>query len=100
MSKHNHIHRYKKLDLSRTPGKEYLVYRCTKPVCTHYIPIDQAEGKICECNVCNEMMVITKEVLTHSNGRKPMAKPRCINCIKRKSQPQVDALAEFIKGKV
>jgi hypothetical protein len=98
-NQHNHIHRYRKLDLSRTKGKPYLVYSCIKPTCTHYLPIEQTLGKVCECNICNEPMIITKETLTHSHGG-PMARPRCTGCIKRKNAPQMDAIASFLKGKV
>lgn len=95
----NHLHRYKKLDLSRTPGKEYLVYQCTKPTCSHYIPIERAEGRLCECNRCGEPMVITKQVLTGSN-KKPMAKPHCPDCVKRKkgTTDNVAAISEFLAG--
>lgn len=94
----NHLHLYKKVNLTRKKGKEpYLVYRCTKPLCPHYLPLDLAEGKMCECNVCGEPMVITRETLTHSSGN-PMARPRCTNCIKRKNTDTVDAIAAFLAG--
>ena len=92
----NHIHRYKKVDIGRN-GKEFIVYKCMKPACSHYVRIDLSEGKLCECNKCGGLMMITKAVLIHS-GKKPMAKPHCSECIKRKRKPDVDAIAEFIKG--
>lgn len=94
----NHVHRYRKVNLSRKKSEPYLVYRCTKPACSHYLPLDLAEGKMCECNRCGEPMVITKETLNRSNGG-AMAKPHCGNCIKRKSAETVDALAEFLSKK-
>lgn len=93
----NHLHRYKKVDLSEKRDKSYLVYRCTKPACSHYMPMKLAEGKLCECNRCGEPMIITKAVLTHS-GNKPMAKPHCTNCIKRRHEKDVAAIAAFISG--
>ena len=93
----NHLHRYKKQNLSATAGKEYLVYKCVKPACSHYLPMNLAEGKLCECNRCGEPMIITKATLTHS-GNKPMAKPHCQGCIKRKNEKDVAAIAEFIAG--
>jgi len=92
----NHLHRYKKMDLARE-GKPYLVYKCTKPVCTHYVPIMMSEGKLCECNRCGEAMLITKEILTGSSGR-PMSRPHCGTCVKRKKQSDIAALAEFLSG--
>ena len=92
----NHLHRYKKVNIGRN-GKEYLIYRCMKPACNHYLPIAMTEGKLCECNRCEEPMIITKQVLFGSEG-KPMAKPHCPACTKRKvSKKDVDAIAEFLK---
>jgi hypothetical protein len=97
MKSQNHIHRYKKVNLSREKDKEYLVYKCVKPLCSHYVPIALVEGQMCECNKCSEPMLITKKVLTHSSN-KPMARPHCPNCIVRKNAKQVAALADFIAG--
>lgn len=94
----NHLHKYKKLNLGRD-GKEYLVYRCMKPACSHYIPIAMAEGKLCECNRCGEPFIITKVQLTGSS-MKPMAKPHCNDCIDRKKvkDDDVAAIAAFLEG--
>lgn len=88
----NHIHRYKRKDLSSDKTKPYVVFACTKPVCTHYIRVDIAEGKMCECNVCGEPMILDKETITR-------AKPRCQNCIVRKPRPQIMDIAEYMKDK-
>lgn len=92
----NHLHRYKKVNLAKN-GKEYWVYRCTKPACSHYIPIDLAEGRLCECNRCGEAMIIGRETMTKSSGR-PMTLPHCGNCIKRKKDYDVDTIQEFLDG--
>ena len=92
----NHLHRYKKVNLGKN-GKEYLVYKCQKPACSHYIPIALAEGKLCECNRCNEPMILGKPQLTGSSGG-PMAKPHCNDCIERKKANDVGAIAEFLEG--
>lgn len=89
----NHLHRYKKVNLSSSG--EYLVYKCVKPACTHYVPIQLAEGTLCECNRCGDPMIITKSVLVHS-GNRPMAKPHCPNCIVRKNAKDVTAIADFL----
>jgi DNA-directed RNA polymerase subunit RPC12/RpoP len=52
-----HIHKYLRIDLSRTPGKPYLVYRCVLN-CNHYIPIEQAVGKTTICWSCDDEFVI------------------------------------------
>jgi hypothetical protein len=93
----NHIHRYKKVNLATT-GDEYLVYKCQKPACSHYVSLVLAEGKLCECNRCHETMIITKLQLTGSGG-KPMARPHCGDCIKRKKPEEIDAIASFLHEK-
>lgn len=92
----NHLHRYKKVNLSRDKDKRYLVYKCTKPLCSHYLPMHLAEGKECECNICHNIMVITREVLTHSGGA-PSARPRCKACVKTRVKEDVAAVADFLK---
>lgn len=99
MPKQDHIHRYRKVNLARKGNEPYLVYKCTKPICSHYTPLELAEGKMCECNKCGEPMIITKAVLTHSAGY-PMAKPHCPNCIQRRKETteNVEAISEFLEG--
>lgn len=94
----NHLHRYKKVDIGRA-NKEYLVYQCIFPGCSHYIPIGQSEGKVCECSRCKEPMIITKITLNGSNGG-PMARPHCPDCTKRKDNKDADvaAIAAFLEG--
>lgn len=95
----DHLHKYKKVDIGSN-GKEYHVYRCMKPGCNHYIPISQAEGRVCECNRCGEPMIITKQSLWGSSGR-AMARPHCPDCTKRKGKVKdenVAAIAAFLEG--
>lgn len=92
-----HVHRYKKVNLGNN-GKDYFVYKCQKPACSHYVSFALAEGKLCECNRCYEPMIITKATLTHSNGKKPMALPHCGDCVKRKKSDALDAIAAFLEG--
>lgn len=96
----NHLHRYKKVNLSRQRGKEYFVYRCMKPACSHYVPITIAEGKLCECNRCGEPMIIGKTQLYGSHGE-AMTKPHCSNCVERKvvDADKAAAIAAFLEDK-
>ena len=91
----NHLHRYRKVNLSK--NGEFLVYRCTKPSCSHYIRLDMAEGRLCECNRCGQPMMIGRETLTKSSG-KPMALPHCSECVKRKGIENVEVIKEFLDG--
>jgi hypothetical protein len=96
----NHIHKYRKVNLGGN-GKKYLVYRCMKPGCSHYIPCMMAEGKLAECYRCHMPFVITRPMLYHSGGE-PMAKLHCNNCTKRKKpdvvEMDIDAVADFLEG--
>jgi len=93
----NHLHRYRKVNIG-TNGKEFLVYRCTKPSCTHYVRLDLAEGRLCECNRCGKAMVIGRETLTKSSG-KPMAVPHCSECIKRRKTNEMEEISKFLDKK-
>lgn len=86
----NHIHRYKRANLGRN-GKEFLVFKCIKPICSHYIEVSLAEGKLCECNRCGEPMIMNKAAMQ-------LAKPHCTNCIKRKptSEATIESIQEFL----
>jgi|SRR5215471_17894899 len=97
--KSNHIHRYKKVNLSRDKDKPYFVYKCVKPMCTHYVPVELAEGKLCECCRCQEPMIINKQVLV-GNAGKPLTNPHCSDCVKRKKEKveNVAAIEEYLAG--
>lgn len=92
----NHIHRYKKVNLSQN-HKDYFVYKCLKPLCSHYIPLKLAEGKLCECYRCGNPFIITKSQLGGSDKR-ATTRPHCIDCVKRKkSSNDIEVLSEFLK---
>lgn len=89
-----HIHLYKKLNLvskyNQLKGKPpYLVFICIKPDCNHRIPLDQALGKLCECNRCGNEMILDKITIG-------LVKPHCQNCIVKKAQPELDKLNELL----
>lgn len=88
----NHIHRYRRINLSTKPRESYEVLRCTKPACTHYIRVDMAEGQVAECNRCGNPFVLNRETVR-------LAKPHCTDCIKRKKSETVDAIAGFLEGR-
>lgn len=88
MSKANHLHRYKRRNIANG-GKPYFVFHCTKPACSHYVRVDMAEGKLCECNRCGQPMVLNRETVR-------LAKPHCTDCIKRKKSDDVANIAEFL----
>jgi formylmethanofuran dehydrogenase subunit E len=86
----NHLHKYKRVNLG-VNGKEFLVFKCIQPVCAHYIPMNLAEGKLCECNRCGEPMVLDKASII-------LSKPHCHNCVKRKKSN--DLSEQWMKDKI
>ena len=81
----DHLHKYKRIDL----GNKFMVYKCTRPGCNHYVPVKLSEGKLCECNRCNNPMVISKVTMD-------LARPHCIDCTKRKKEIPVEAITDFL----
>lgn len=84
--KAQHIHRFQRVNLgketydrkTKTYKKEkYIVFRCIKPGCPHYIRQRLLLNRVAECNICGEPFIISKQAVL-------MAKPHCANCTKRK----------------
>lgn len=87
----SHIHKYKRINLSRNPGvKPYLVFACQQPACGTYIAVGLIEGKLAECWICGDPFIIDKVSKYHS-------KPHCSGCIKKKVKPHVEALGDLVK---
>jgi len=75
------IHKYKLKDLARKKDTApYLVYVCTKQLCSHHIRIDLVDGKLAECNRCEEPFVMKLSKLKH--GERIVVKPHCDDCTK------------------
>ena len=71
----NHLHKYRKVKMGK--NKDYLVYSCQDPGCSHYISPTLLVGKIARCYLCNEAFVIDREQI-----RKGQLKLRCNACKK------------------
>lgn len=84
-----HLHKYQRVNIG-SKTKPYLVYRCMKPGCTHYITPKLALNRACECNRCGKIMVLTKEALT-------LVKPHCAGCVERKDSDRLSALVEGLE---
>lgn len=81
----NHLHLYRRVKLS----KNYTVLKCQEPLCTHYISLKLAEGKMCRCNRCRQPMLLTRAALD-------LARPHCDLCTKSKKVDLV-ALSQKLK---
>lgn len=74
--KDDHIHKYKKDIL----GKDYVIYKCVLPSCSHYLSERLIKGKFSICWRCGEPFIIK---LLH-------AKPHCDDCVNKVAKPQVN----------
>lgn len=63
-------------------GKNYKVYACALPDCTHYIRADMIVGKRTVCWVCGKVTLVYQD----SNG--VLARPHCKSCTKRKTEDE------------
>lgn len=84
MPKNDHVHKYKRTTL----GKEYVIYRCMKVGCSHYIPPELIIGRISECWRCGEAFEIEK-------GRINVM-PICKECRPHKPTSVGDKLASIL----
>jgi len=65
-----HVHKYKKV----TMGKNFVVYKCVLPGCTHYVRSELAVGRFSLCWMCEGQFVMTEISATR-------LKPKCQSCI-------------------
>lgn len=85
--KESHLHRYERIRLGR--GGNYIVFRCVKVGCTHYVRKEFARGRIAECNRCGEPMILDAPSMQ-------LQKPHCRNCVQRKED--LTKIAEKLFG--
>jgi hypothetical protein len=72
-----HVHKYKRMKVGRK--KDYFIYRCFVPGCTHYIAAEHIINRESLCWACNSPFVITYKLIK--------VKPTCQLCKdKRRSE--------------
>ena len=84
-----HIHRYRRVNLSKTPGRKYPVYRCTLPDCNHYLTPELLVGKWGSCWRCGEKFIITGDLAR-------LAKPHCKKCTREEEKPERVRVPDFM----
>src|SRR4051812_20440332 len=97
MATDKHYHTYKRVNLAKPAHKkgqrpekrEYLVLKCTKLGCTHYVPLHLAAGRIAGCARCQQPFELDKKALR-------LAEPHCHSCTNSKDE-QLLSTIEFIK---
>ena len=58
MTSNKHIHAYKRINIAKKEGKEFLVYKCQQPDCSHYLTPELVVGKHSECPRCGDIFKI------------------------------------------
>lgn len=74
--KHDSLHRYQLINIGK--GKEYKVYHCNLPNCSHYMLPERMFNVVSLCNRCNMPFEWNKD----KNRRQ--VKPHCEACTKNK----------------
>lgn len=69
------VHRYRKKLL----GEKYIVYKCEKPGCKHYISAALIPGRVAECYRCGKPFTVTYAMVRKG---KEMLKLHCEDCTK------------------
>lgn len=85
-----HIHQYQRKNLA-IPPKEYIVYACALPNCTHYIPAKLAMGKQSLCNKCGNEFTLDRYAIWQQR-----VNPYCPSC-RGEQANDVRLFEEFIK---
>ena len=85
MAKIKHTHRYERATL----GKDYVIFKCNLPGCTHYISKILAKGRMTLCNRCNEPMILNAAAMQFK-------KPHCLDCTKKKNEMS-EHILEFLR---
>lgn len=74
----SHIHQYKRIKIGKK--KDYVVYRCMRSGCSHYIAAAFIEGKQSVCWSCDSPFTITHKLLR--------IKPLCEDCKEMRKKGQ------------
>jgi hypothetical protein len=88
MSKQKCIHKYKKGVL----GKDYVIYKCMKPACSHYIASTLVAGKMAECWRCGNTFIVTGDMVRKG---KEMLKLHCKECTNAR-KPKADIVDDIL----
>jgi hypothetical protein len=65
-----HVHKYKRVKIGKK--RDYEIYRCMIPGCTHYINAELIENRESICWLCDKVFVITPHLYR--------IKPICEDC--------------------
>ena len=87
--KYNHLHKYKRIKRG-----QQTIFKCMLPGCAHFLDWSLAENALCQCNRCNESMILDKRKMD-------LVKPHCDMCVRHKDTKKVEnvqKLAELFSG--
>jgi hypothetical protein len=81
----NHVHRYEKTKLGKK--KDYIIFRCVLPGCSHFVLPETLKGRECECFICHKTFIL-------GPLSKLTTRPHCSDCRLKPSStsPKVRAI--------
>lgn len=99
----DHVHQYRKITQGK--DKKYIIFRCTKRNCSHFVPKDFFVGKEAECPNCFKTFVVGTEKW-HMQRAYPNCGCQTITKTRRKLAAEIesnsssidDMLAAIVKG--
>jgi len=81
-----HTHKYKRMKIGKE--KNYEIFRCFQPGCTHYIAAEHVINRNSICWACNKPFTITYKLIK--------VKPTCQDCKdQRKSDREAQPIENF-----
>lgn len=85
------IHKYERRNYGIK--KNYIVWACVNPHCTHYVPYEQGFGRACECFKCGTETTIRK-------ARHVPKRPICLPCHtgSKEASPVLEELMKVLDG--
>lgn len=92
MPKINHIHKYERVEVGK---KNWIIYRCTLPNCSHFLPTASLivnKESLC-WGLCGDVTIYTQE-----DFNQKLKKPMCGSCRElRKAQRENTAIIPVVE---
>lgn len=89
-----HVHKYQRVNASSKKNKEWIVYRCVLPKCTHYILPAFVSGKESICFACSEHFIIG----THNRDQVKLKCNACTTKEQKGGTPLAKTPAVIVAG--
>lgn len=84
-----HAHKYVRVRLGK---KDYIVFRCVRPGCAHYIRQELVIGKIAQCWRCGDEFVMNQKTAM-------LKKPHCTKCTNSPGKVKAEPISMGIEAR-